>query len=81
MSSAFNRSYCVVACGLKDNSGLLQHWFYFVMLAITAISNNNIILTEVIAEIWEHGDVAGSPTARNTSSQMIIQVVNKHEKL
>lgn len=47
----------------------------FVALAIIPIGNNSIVLTKLIAEIWECGNK--SKGARNTSGQMIIQVLNQ----
>ena len=41
---------------LKDSCGLLQLGPY-VILAIICICYDNIILTKIIAEIWEHGNI------------------------
>lgn len=28
-----------------------------IVLAVLPISNNNIVITELIAAVWEHGDI------------------------
>lgn len=45
----------------------------FVVLAISPISYDNIELTRVIADVWEHGNIATTKSnrERNTSSQTI----------
>lgn len=43
---------------LKDNCNLMFFLTFFVVLAIIHIGNNDIVLTKLIVEIWECGDIA-----------------------
>lgn len=43
-----------------------------VILAVIPINNNNIVVTQLIAEILEHGNIT-----KKKSCQMIRQVANK----
>lgn len=59
---------------LKDNFSLLQLGSYF--------SNNIFFFTKLINKNWKHGDLAAykSDWARNTSIQVIIQVLKKRKE-
>lgn len=59
---------------LKDNFSLLQLGSYF--------SNNIFFFTKLINKNWKHGDLAAykSDWARNTSIQVIIQVLKKKKR-
>ncbi len=50
-----------------------------VVLTIISISTENIVLTKLIAGIWEHGNIASTKSheAKLSSGHMMKQVVNK----
>lgn len=46
--------------------------FVFVILAVILLSNHNVTLSKLIAEMWEHGDITKKKTdvASKTSRQV-----------
>lgn len=42
---------------LHDKYSLIQFGSFFVDLAVTLISYDNIVLAKVIAEMWEQNDI------------------------
>lgn len=58
---------------------LLHHRFYFIAQASGSVSCDNNILTNVLANILEHSNIAKnrSSWATNVSSKTLRQVVNK----
>lgn len=53
-----------------------------MVLAIIPIMNNNIVVTNLIAELWEHGDIPKKRSdGRNMSSDKQVETGRKRDVL
>lgn len=54
---------------LYEKYSVIQFGSFFVDLAITLISYDNIVLPKVIAEIWEHNDITKKKSTGGRNEQ------------